>query len=129
MEEKKGTAGRAWILAVLSFIACILFGTGIGLLLDRPDVGAPIGVGAGFLVMGLIGARVVEPSPITISLPRSFVRVLFSIAGALIIVCGVFVLYDVELLYPWIAGISIIVVGLVFFLGGLIGTRKREESK
>ena len=125
MEEKKAAAGRVWTLAGLSFIACILFGTGIGLLFGRPDVGAPLGVGAGFLVMALIGARVVEPTPITISLPRSFGRVLFSVVGALIIVCGLFVLYDVELLYPWVAGIGIVVVGLVFFLGGLLKGHKK----
>jgi len=126
MEEKKTGAGRAWTLAGLSFIACILFGTGIGLLFGRPDVGAPIGVGAGFLVMALIGTRVLEPTPITISLPRSFVRILLSVVGALIIVCGLFILYNVDLLYPWVAGIETIVIGLVFFLGGLVGSRKKE---
>ncbi len=126
MEEKKTGTGRAWTLAGLSFIACILFGTGIGLLFDRPDVGAPIGVGAGFLVMALIGTRVLEPTPITIGLPRSFVRILLSVVGALIIVCGLFILYNVDLLYPWVAGIGTVVIGLVFFLGGLVGSHKKE---
>lgn len=126
MEEKKAGAGRVWTLAGLSFIACILFGTGIGLLFGRPDAGAPIGVGAGFLVMALIGARVVEPTPITVSLPRSFGRFLLSVVGALIIVCGLFILYNVDLLYPWVAGIGTVVMGLAIFLGGLIGEHKRE---
>ena len=126
MEEKKTGAGRAWTLASLSFIACILFGTGIGLIFGRPDVGAPIGVGTGFLVMALIGTRVLEPTPITIGLPRSFGRILLSVVGALIIVCGLFVLYNVDLLYPWVAGIETIVIGLVFFLGGLVGSHKKE---
>jgi len=126
MEEKKTGAGRAWTLAGLSFIACILFGTGFGLLCDRPDVGAPIGVGAGFLVMALIGTRVLEPTPITIGLPRSFVRILLAAVGALIIVCGIFILYDVDLLYPWVAGIGTVVMGLVIFLGGLVGGGKRK---
>ena len=125
MKEKEAGAGRMWTLAGLSFIACILFGIGIGLLFGRPDVCAPIGVGTGFLVMALIGTRVVEPTPITISLPRSFWRVLLSVVGALVIVCGIFVLYDVELLYPWVVGIGIIVVGLVFFLGGLLKGHKK----
>ena len=118
MEEKKG---RAWTFAGLSFVACILFGAGIGLLFGRPDVGGSIGVGAGFLVMGLIGARVVEPTPITISLPRSFGRILLVAVGALVIVCGLFILYNVDLLYPWVAGIGTVVMGLVIFLGGLLG--------
>jgi len=126
MEEKKTDAGRAWTLAVLSFIACILFGTGIGLLFDRPDVGASIGVGAGFLVMALIGTRVLEPTPITIGVPRGFGRILLSVVGALIIVCGLFILYNVDLLYPWVASIGTVVIGLVFFLGGLLGSHKKE---
>ncbi|MCK4419365.1 hypothetical protein KAV79_06125 [Candidatus Aerophobetes bacterium] len=113
-------------MAGLSFIACILFGTGIGLLFGRPDVGAPIGVGAGFLVMGLIGARVIEPTPITISLPRSFGRIFLAAVGALVIVCGLFILYNVDILYPWVAGIGTVVMGLVIFLGGLLGRRQRK---
>jgi len=126
MEEKKAGVGRAWTLAGLSFMACILFGTGIGLLFDRPDVGAPIGVGAGFLVMALIGTRVLKPTPVTIGLPRSFGRILLAAVGALIIVCGIFILYDVDLLYPWVAGIGTVVMGLVIFLGGLVGGGKRK---
>ena len=126
MEEKKAGVGRAWTLAGLSFMACILFGTGIGLLFDRPDVGAPIGVGAGFLVMALIGTRVLKPTPVTIGLPRSFGRILLATVGALIIVCGIFILYDVDLLYPWVAGIGTVVMGLVIFLGGLVGGGKRK---
>ncbi len=126
MEEKKERGGRAWTLAGLSFVACILFGGGIGLLFDRPDVGGSIGVGTGFLVMALIGVRVVEPAPITISLPRGLGRVVLCVVGALIIVCGLCILYNVDLLYPWVAGIGTVFMGLVIFLGGLIGGHKRE---
>ena len=126
MEEKKTGVGRAWTLAGLSFIACILFGAGIGLLCGRPDVGGSIGVGAGFLVLALIGTRVLEPPSITIGLPRSFGRILLAAVGALIIVCGIFILYNVDLLYPWVAGIGTVVMGLVIFLGGLVGGGKRK---
>jgi len=126
MEEKKAGAGRAWTLAGLSFIACILFGAGIGLLFGRSDVGGSIGVGAGFLVMALIGTRVLEPTPITIGLPRSFGRILLAAVGALIIVCGLFILYNVDLLYPWVAGIGTVVMGLVIFVGGLVVGGKRK---
>ena len=126
MEETKGESGRAWTLAGLSFLACILFGTGIGLLFGRPDVGAPIGVGAGFLVMALIGVRVVEPTPITVRLPRSLGRVFLSVVGVLVIVCGLFILYNPDLLYPWVAGIATVVIGLVILLAGLVGRYKKE---
>ena len=129
MEEKKGGSGRAWTLAGMSFIACILLGTGIGLLLNRPDVGAVIGVGVGFLLLALIGTRILEAPPVAIGLPRSLGRILLSVVGALMIVCGIFLLYNVDLLYPWVAGIAVIVVGVVFFLGGLLGTRKTEQSE
>jgi len=84
------------------------------------DVGGPIGVGAGFLVLGLIGVRVVEPTPITMNLPRSFGRAILCVVGALVIVCGLCILYNADLLYPWVAGIGTVVMGLVIFLGGLI---------
>ncbi len=127
MEDKKPSVGkgRAWAFAGLSFVACILFGTGIGLLFGRPDVGATIGVGAGFLVMALIGLRAVEPTPITVRLPRSFGRVALCVIGVLVIVCGIFILYDVYLLYPWGAGIGTIVIGLVIFLEGLVAGHKK----
>lgn len=124
MQEKKERVGRAWTLAGLSFVACILFGTGIGLLFGRPDVGGPIGVGAGFLVLGLIGVRIVEPTPITMNLPRSFARVILCIVGALVIVCGLCILYNADLLYPWVAGIGTVIMGLAIFLGGLIGKHR-----
>ena len=122
MEEKKG---RAWVLAGLSFVACILFGVGIGLSFGRPDLGALFGVGVAFLVLALIGIRIVEPTPITISLPKSFGRVVLCVIGILVIVCGFCLLYNLDLLYPWVAGIGTITMGLVIFLGGLIGRRKK----
>jgi len=124
MEEKKAGVERAWTLTGLSFVACILFGTGIGLLFGRPDVGGPIGVGAGFLALGLIGVRIVEPTPITISLPRSFGRIILCVVGALVIICGLCILYNADLLYPWVTGVGTVVMGLVIFLGGLIGRHK-----
>ena len=127
MEEKKEGAGRAWTLAVLFFLACIVLGTGIGLLVGRPDVGAPIGVGIGFLVMALIGVRVVKPTPIVVRLPRSLGRIFLSVVGALVIVCGFFILYNPELLYPWVAGIATVLIGLVLLLAGLMMGPERKE--
>ena len=118
----------AWTFAGLCFLASILFGVGIGLLVGRPDVGAPLGVGVGFLLLGLIGARVVEPTPIAVALPRSFTRVVMCVLGALLIVCGGIILYNDELLYPWIAGIAVITVGLVVLLGGLVARRTEKPN-
>ncbi|WP_268258059.1 hypothetical protein [Bacillus niameyensis] len=39
------------------FICCILLGVGLGFLFDQIPAGALIGVGAGFLLMGIIGKR------------------------------------------------------------------------
>lgn len=126
MEEKKEGSGRAWTLAGLSFLACIVLGAGIGLLFGRPDVGAPIGVGIGFLVMALIGVKIVEPTPVTVRLPRSLGRIFLSVVGALVIVCGLFILYNPDLLYPWVAGIATVLIGLVLLLAGLVARHEKR---
>jgi len=41
----------------LAFVGCILVGMGIGLAFNRPDVGAVVGVGAGFILMAIIKAK------------------------------------------------------------------------
>ncbi|MGB9845504.1 hypothetical protein [Methanothermobacter tenebrarum] len=41
----------------LAFVGCILVCMGIGLAVNRPDIGAIIGVGLGFLLMAIINAK------------------------------------------------------------------------
>ncbi len=51
MAEKK--KGRIQDHSGTLFVGCIVLGLGIGLLLDHAGVGVLIGLGVGFIVMGL----------------------------------------------------------------------------
>lgn len=44
-------------VAGLAFVACLMVGFGIGMLLEQTAVGLFIGLGAGFAAMALITAR------------------------------------------------------------------------
>ena len=117
-EEKKGRE-----IAGLVFVACMFIGAGIGLLFGRPDVGGAIGMGVGFLLMGVLRVKRVRPSEATISLPRSFGQVALCLVGTLMIVLGLFILYCPELIYPYLVGVGVIIIGVLIILAGLIGIR------
>jgi len=118
MSEEKGKE-----IAGLVFVACMFIGAGIGLLFGRPDVGGAIGMGIGFLLMGVLRVKRVRPSEATISLPRSFGQVALCLIGALMIVLGLFILYRPELIYPYLVGVGVIIIGVLIILAGLIGIR------
>ena len=125
-KERKEEVWKVWTFAGLVFVACIFFGPGAGLLFGRPDVGACIGVGVGFLAVGIIQLKGIKPTPVTISLPKSFGQVVFCVIGVLVIVCGLCILYDrQDLLYPYVEGIGIVIVGALILLSGLIGWHKK----
>lgn len=111
----------------LAFVACMFIGGGIGLAFGRPDVGGAIGMGVGFLLMAMLRAKKVEPTPITLSLPKSFGQLALSTVGVLVTVSGLCLLYNPELLYPYVIGAGIVIIGLLILLAGLLGWHKREE--
>ena len=101
----------------------MFIGAGIGLLFGRPDVGGAIGMGVGFLLMGVLRVKRVRPSEAAISLPRSFGQVALCLVGALMIVLGLFILYRPELIYPYLVGVGVTIIGVLIILAGLIGIR------
>jgi len=110
-------------LAGLVFVACMFIGAGIGLLFGRPDVGGAIGMGVGFLLMGVLRVKRVKPSETVISLPRNFGQAALCLVGALMIILGLFILYCPELIYPYLVGVGVIIIGVLIILAGLIGIR------
>jgi len=123
-EEKKGKE-----ITGLVFVACMFIGAGIGLLFGRPDVGGAIGMGVGFLLMGILRVKRVRPSEAAISLPRSFGQVALCLVGALMIVLGLFILYRPELIYPYLVGVGVTIIGVLIILAGLIGIRLKTEER
>lgn len=46
--------GKGYEAGGMAFVGSIIVGTGLGLLFKRPDIGAILGVGVGFLVMAIV---------------------------------------------------------------------------
>ncbi|HDN62987.1 MAG TPA: hypothetical protein ENF56_03385 [Candidatus Bathyarchaeota archaeon] len=76
--------------------------------------------------MVILRAKRVEATPITLSLPRSFGQITLLVLGILVTLSGTCLLYNPDLLYPYVVGVGIVVVGLLILLGGLLGWRKKE---
>ena len=110
-------------IAGLVFVACMFIGGGLGLAFSRPDVGGAIGMGVGFLLMGLIRIKSIKPSPITLTIPKSFGNIFLSFLGLIIIFIGVSFLLNLD--YQLIFGFGFVALGLLIFLAGLIGYKRK----
>jgi len=104
--SERESHGRGLVL-----LACMFMGVGIGLAFEKPDAGAVVGMGVGLLLMALIHSKSVQLKPVTISVPKELWRIALLTIGLLMIVSGFCLLFRPELLYPYIAGFGIIVVG------------------
>jgi len=112
----------------LVFVACMFIGAGLGLLFNRPEVGGAIGMGVGFLLMGFIRIKNVKPTPVTTGLPRTLPSLSLTAAGIIVMLAGVSIIFKPEWLYPYLAGLVIIVIGLIIFVGGMAGLKRKAEA-
>jgi len=108
----------------LIFVAFMFIGGGLGLLFGRPDVGGAIGMGVGFIAMAFFKAKKIEVTKSVVTIPRTFGQVSLIIIGLISISAGILILYAPELLYPYLAGIVAIVIGLLFIIVGLTGFKR-----
>lgn len=105
----------------LLFISSMFIGAGLGLLLGRPDVGGAIGMGVGFLLMGMIRIKVKEVKPLEVTIPKYFGIIILFLIGLGFILAGIS-LYTLqiemikEILLPYLGGTIIILIGLFFIL-------------
>lgn len=110
------------------FVGCMFIGWGIGLLFNRSDVGFMLGMGVGFVLMGIIQSKDIKVSSITLSFPRSFGQILISTIGLFFISNGVFLLYNPDLFYPYGLGIGTVIIGVFLLIVGLGGWFKKEDN-
>jgi hypothetical protein len=99
----------------------MFMGVGIGLAFEKPDASAVVGMGVGLLLMALIRSKSVQLKPVTISVPKELWRAVFLTIGLLVIASGFCLLFRPELLHPYIAGLVIIVVGVLISLVAFLG--------
>ena len=116
-------------LAGMVFVACMFIGAGIGLIFDRPDVGGAIGMGVGFLLMGLIKAGRVKVQPVAIGLPRTLPPALMIVLGGFMVAAGVLMVYKPEWLYPYVASLAAISLGVLVLAAGLASLTRRLSEQ
>lgn len=54
MSEKKKTGSS---IGGVMFVGCMFIGAGIGMIYNKPHIGGAIGMGVGFIVMGVVWAN------------------------------------------------------------------------
>jgi hypothetical protein len=99
----------------------MFMGVGVDLAFEKPDAGGAVGMGVGLLFMTLIRSKSVQLKPVTISMPKELWRIAFLTIGLLVIALGLCLLFRPELLYPYITGFGIIVVGVLILLAAFLG--------
>ncbi|RLI05467.1 hypothetical protein DRO26_02115 [Candidatus Bathyarchaeota archaeon] len=124
MSEKDKEKNDVHHFSGLVFVACMFIGAGVGLAFARPEVGGTIGMGVGFLLMGLIRIKGVKPAPVTLSLPKSFGNIFLTFLGVIVILAGLCTLFYPSFLYPYLVGFGLVVLGLLILFAGLTRYRK-----
>ncbi len=93
------------------FVGCMFIGIGLGLAFRRPDVGALLGLGIGFMLMSVLRLK---DQPVEIALPSRMSGYLTLFLGLFLVVLGLgFILYP-HLIYPYIVGFGVVALGLGF---------------
>lgn len=108
MAEEKNFSG-------LLFVGFMFIGGGLGLLFGRPEVGGAVGMGTGFLAMALFR---IKGQPVTVSLPATTSGYFLLLAGAFLILGGLSLIYFPGIIYPYLIGSFLALLGLGFMVMG-----------
>jgi cell division protein FtsW (lipid II flippase) len=103
--------------------AFILIGIGAGLLFGRPDVGAVVGIGTGFIAMGVAKMINSSKSEATSVLVHSSFPLLI---GGLFVIGGFGLVYFPASIWPYFGAIVLIVAGIWFLFRA--ATRQEVEK-
>ncbi len=116
-------------LGGLVFVACMFIGMGIGLLFGRSGAGCLIGMGVGFLLMGLLMSGILKvrtERTIEITVKSSIILTSLIIAGIFFIGIGLGIILNIQIVIRYISGLLCIAIGIVLITLGayLIQYRK-----
>jgi uncharacterized membrane protein HdeD (DUF308 family) len=101
-----------------SFIpAGILIGLGVGLLVGEPGAGVLIGLGAGFIASGAL-----QPAEETGGTGMARIRWGFVLAGIILILLGIGIVYYPAYVWPYLGAIFLILLGVWFLLRSAVRT-------
>ena len=107
----------------LLFVAFMFIGLGVGLAFDMPGPGVLIGMGGGFLTMGLVRVRGVQPveiSPVKVS--KRLGSCFAVVVGVLFLAVGTLMLtHSAHLVYPYLPVIAFVLIGLGFIAWAIWG--------
>ena len=98
-------------------------GAGVGLAAGRPDVGGAIGMGVGFLLMAFIRTRIEQ---VEVTLPSRLSGYFLILLGITLIVGGISVIYFPHLIYPYLIGAFITLLGVGFVVLGNKAIRRHD---
>jgi len=122
-------------LGGIIFVACMFLGMGIGMLFGRSGAGTLIGMGVGFVLMGLFMSGILKiktTETVKITIRTSFILTSLIITGTFFIGIGLGLIFNIKILIRYISGLLCIAVGILLItLGAYIAQYRRikEESK
>lgn len=126
-EERK--AGREGEVGGLVFVACMFIGGGLGLAFGQAAVGWLLGMGIGFLLMGLLRTKGMKREPLTIGLPASTYRIALLVLGIFIVFSGLSMLYWPTIIFArYIPGVILVIVGVLIMMAAMGGKSKRDKN-
>lgn len=108
--------------------AFILIGIGGGFLFGRPDVGALVGLGTGFVAMGIAKTMRSPQSELSSVLVRSSFPVFI---GIVFIIAGFCLVYFPAVIWPYFGALALIVAGiwLLFRAASRRGAEKPDGNE
>ncbi len=106
------------------FPACLFLGLGIGMIFGHAGIGIILGMGLGFIAMALIR---VKSEPMEIKLPSSTASYFIILLGLFLIFTGLGIIFFPDMLFPYIIGVFIALLGIGFFIFGIKSVSKGKK--
>ena len=118
-------------LGGIIFVACMFLGMGIGMLFDRSGAGCLIGMGVGFVLMGLFMSGILKlktTETIRITVKSTVILASLVFTGVLFIGIGVGIIFNIEMLVRYMSGLFCIAIGILLITLGIYVAQHIEKT-